>query len=267
MKNRNFIIIIICSIFFASCEKVVNVDLKNAEPRIVIEGAVDNSGAPAVVKITKSISFSTTNAAPTVSGASVKITDDAGTIFTLNETAAGVYTNSTLVGQIGKTYTLAVQNAGITYTGKSTIPRQMPIDTIYQENVTLPSTTPGAAASLGKVVTLVYSDIPGFGDNVQVIQTINGKLDNNLIVADDQFTDGGNLPFQLFPNANTKIKTGDVVKIEMRFIDKTVFKYLSGILEIQGGNTVPANPDTNMSGGCLGFFSAHTSESQTITIR
>jgi hypothetical protein len=267
MKNINIILGFFCFLGFTSCEKVVNVDLKNAEPKIVIEGIVDNSGRPASVKITKSVTFSTTANAPTVRGATVKIVDNAGNNYTLAETTPGIYTNNTLVGQIGKTYTLTVQNAGITYTGQSTIPRQAPIDTIYQERVTLPSNTPGGAATLGKIVSLVYTDIPGFGDNAHVLQTINGKVDNSLIVGDDQFTDAGNTPFQLFPNVNTKLKTGDVVKVELRFIDKTVFRYLIGIQEIQGGNTVPANPDSNLSGGCLGYFSAHTSETKTITIQ
>jgi Domain of unknown function (DUF4249) len=267
MKNIKIVLGLSFTIAFASCEKVVNVDLKNAEPKIVIEGIVDNSGNPASVKITKSVSFSNTTASPTVSGAIVKIADNAGNTFTLNETASGLYTNALLVGQIGKTYILTVQNAGITYEGKSTIPRQAPIDTIFQERVTLPSNTPGSAASLGKIVSLVYTDIVGFGDNAHVLQTINGKVDNSLIVADDQFTDGANTPFQLFPNVNTKLKTGDVVKIELRFVDKNVYRYLTGILEIQGGNTVPANPESNISGGALGFFSAHTSESKTIVIQ
>jgi hypothetical protein len=267
MKNINIIIGLFCFLGFTACEKVINVDLKNAEPRIVVEGVLDNGGNPATVRITKSVSFSNTTSAPTVSGASVKISDNVGNNFILTETTPGVYTNNTLVGQIGKTYTLTVQNAGITYTGKSTIPRQAPIDTIYQERVTLPSSTPGGTASLGKIVSLVYTDIPGFGDNAHVVQTINGKIDNSLIVGDDQFTDAGNTPFQLYPNVNTKLKTGDVVKIELRFIDKAVFRYLTGIQEIQGGNTVPANPDSNLSGGCLGYFSAHTSETKTIIIQ
>jgi Domain of unknown function (DUF4249) len=264
---KNIIAVIAFAIAFSSCEKVINVDLKNAEPKIVIEGIVDNSGSGAKVKITKSVSFSSTTAAPTVSGATVKISDDAGNNFVLAETTPGVYTNATLLGQIGKTYTLLVVNAGVTYTGKSTIPRQAPIDTIYQESVTIPGNAPGSAASIGKIVTLVYTDIVGFGDNVQVVQTINGKLDNTLIIADDQFTDGSDLPFQIFPNANTKLKTGDIVKQELRFIDRNIFRYLNGILEIQGGNTVPANPDSNLSGGCLGFFSAHTSQTKTIVIQ
>ena len=267
MKNINIVFGLFCFLGFTACEKVVNVDLRNAEPKIVIEGIVDNGGNPATVRITKSVSFSNTASAPIVSGASVKISDNAGNNFTLTETTPGVYTNSTLMGQIGKTYTLTVQNAGVTYTGKSTIPRQAPIDTIYQEKVTLPNSTPGGTASLGKIVSLVFTDIPGFGDNAHVVQTINGKIDNALIVGDDQFTDAANTPFQLYPNTNTKLKTGDVVKVELRFIDKAVFRYLIGIQEIQGGNTVPANPDSNLSGGCLGYFSAHTSETKTINIQ
>jgi Domain of unknown function (DUF4249) len=264
---KNILIAIIGVLTFCSCEKVVNIDLKNTEPKVVIEAIVDNSGRPAKVKITKSVSFSNTTTAPTISGAVVKITDNLGVSYSLLETLPGTYTNNNLTGEIGKTYTLTVLNAGLTYTGKSTIPRQAFIDTVYQETATIPGSTPGSADAKGKIATLVFTDIVGFGDYVHVVQTINAKVDNTLLVGDDQFTDGGNLPFQLSYNSNTKLKTGDIINIELRCIDKSTFKYLNGIQEIQGGNTVPANPDSNLSGGCLGFFSAHTSETKTLIIK
>jgi Domain of unknown function (DUF4249) len=267
MAVKNILIAIIGLATFCSCEKVINIDLKNAEPKIVIEAVVDNSGRPATVKITKSVSFSNSTAAPTISGAVVKITDNAGVSYNFLETTPGNYVNNNLKGEVGKTYNLTVLNSGITYLGKSTIPRQVFIDTVYQETITIPSNTPGAADTKGKAATLVFTDIIGFGDNVQVVQTINTKVDNTLLIADDQFTDGGSLPYQLYYNSNTKVKTGDSIKVELRCIDKSVYRYLNGIQEIKGGNTVPANPENNITGGCLGFFSAHTSETKTLIIK
>jgi hypothetical protein len=47
----------------------------------------------------------------------------------------------------------------------------------------------------------------------------------------------------------------------MRCIDKKVFDYLkqlSGLDPTNGQPTTPANPTSNISGGSLGYFSAHT---------
>ncbi len=259
MKNYKIILGTLIVLAFTSCEKVINVDLKNAEQKLVIEGIVDNSGNPAKVSITKTVNFSSGNTFPTLSGVTVKITDNTGTVFILTETSAGNYTNASLVGVIGNTYTLSVLAEGKTYIGKSTIPRGAPIDTVEQETLLVGNV-------LEKVVSVIYTDPIGLGDYCQVIQTPAGKKDKGIHIADDSFGDGGNFPFQIYSD-NAKLKTGDNVKIELRFIDKTIFRYLKGLEDLQGGNTVPANPDSNISGGCLGFFSAHTSESQSIVIQ
>ena len=58
------------------------------------------------------------------------------------------------------------------------------------------------------------------------------------------------------------IKSGDRVTIEMQCIDEIVYRYWSTVKAGGGdgdGNTAaPANPITNIKGGALGYFSAHT---------
>jgi hypothetical protein len=260
MKNYKIILAAFLLLAMASCEKVINVDLKNAAPRIVIEGTVDNSGKPAKVIISKSIVFSANNTYPAVSGAVVKITDNAGNTFTLNETSAGIYTNALLIGVVGKTYNLSVTVEGKNYTASSTIPRQAAIDTL-----TIETFATGTAGSSQKVVNVIYTDPVGFGDNIQIGQSVNGKPDDAIRVGDDSYSDGSSSPNPVF-GGEAKLKSGDVVKIELRFIDKFVYRYMRGLADLQSGNTVPANPDTNISGNPLGYFSAHTTETKTITI-
>jgi Domain of unknown function (DUF4249) len=259
MKNYKIIFTALMLLVLSSCEKVINVDLKNAAPRIVIEGIVDNSGRPAKVIISKSVVFSAGNTYPGVSGAIVKITDNTGATFNLAETTTGVYTNATLIGAVGRTYNLSVTVEGKNYTASSTIPRQTPIDTLTQETKSL-----GGAPE--KIVNLIFSDPLGFGDYNQVVISTNAKLDKRTIVFDDSFSDGSATPVQI-DNPDKKFKTGDVVKIELRFIDKIVYRYLKGLADLKDGGTIPANPDTNISGNPLGYFSAHTSETKTIIIQ
>ena len=247
---------------FASCEKVVDIDLKNSEPRLVIEGAVDDAGNPAKVTIGKSVPFGQSNTFPKVSGASVTITDNLDNSFVLAETSAGIYTNNTLQAVVGRTYFLSVMHNGKTYTAASTVPRKMAIKALVID-ADVVSGPPGS--DLIKVVGTVYDDLTGFGDHAQVVQTINGNHDRRTHVTDDFYIDGGSLPFYA-SIGDIKLKKGDVVQHELRFIDKQVYKYLSAIQLINDGNTIPDNPTSNISGGVLGFFSAHTSETKSIVI-
>ena len=264
MKHSAIIILILSLFTFSSCEKVINIDLKNAAPRLVIEGVVDNSGSPAKVTISKSGVFSTNSDYPKVSGAVVKITDNLGNIFSLQETTTGIYTNKALKGVIGRIYQLSVLLEGKTYTASSTITRKAVLDSLVVDNNPFGGGIGGGDAE--KWIGVSYTDPVGHGDNIQVVQTINGKEDRLTHVADDFYSDGGMAPFFL-TTGKIKLKVGDTVAIAFRFIDKNVYHYLLGIQNLADGNTIPENPESNISGNVLGFFSAHTSQNKEIIVR
>jgi len=258
MKCAPLLIVILSLIAFSSCEKVINVDLKNEIPRLVIEGMVDDAGNPAKVIISKTAVFSANNNYEKIRNALVKITDNLGNIFLLAETSAGTYTNTTLTGVVGRTYHLSVILDGKSYTASSTIPRKAILDSLLVDN--------NAIGNAGqKWIGVVFRDPVGFGDNVQVVQTINGKGDRLTHVAYDLYDDGGSSAF-FITTGKIKLKAGDVVKEELRFIDENVFRYLLGVQNLADGFTIPENPNSNISGNVLGFFSAHTSQTKTIVI-
>src|SRR5258708_13460078 len=58
-----------------ACKKVIQVDLKNAVSRIVIEGEVTNTIQPYEVRISKTVNFSAGNTYPPVTAARWPITD------------------------------------------------------------------------------------------------------------------------------------------------------------------------------------------------
>jgi len=258
MKYASLLFVTVSLVAFSSCEKVIDLDLKNEAPRLVIEGIVDDTGDPAKVTISKTAVFNASNNYPKISGAVVNITDNLGNIFSLPETSAGIYTNTSLIGVIGRTYTLSVILEGKTYTASSTIQRKAALDSLLVDNIAIVSAPQ-------KWVGVVYKDPVGFGDNVQVVQTINGKGDRLTHVAYDLYDDGGSSAF-FITTGKIKLKAGDVVKEELRFIDKNVLRYLLGIQNLADGFTIPENPNSNISGNVLGFFSAHTSQTKTIVI-
>jgi hypothetical protein len=258
MKKYITFALFIITIIFTSCEKVINVDLKTADPKLVIEGVVDNSGKPAKVRLSKSIAFSVNNIYPTVNGASVKITDNLGNMFTLLESPVGTYANAALIGVSGRTYTLTVVAEGKTYTAISTMPQQVNLDSVFQEKITI--TKPIVFASA------LFNDPSGFGNYYNFIETINGKRNKNIFALDDIYQDGGLVVNQLF-DGDSSLKVGDKVKIEMQCISKTTYRYLVGLQDLQFNNSVPANPVNNITNNALGYFSAHTAQVDSLVIQ
>ncbi|HEX3934908.1 MAG TPA: DUF4249 family protein, partial [Puia sp.] len=66
---------LLTALLASACKKVIDVDLKNAAPQIVIEGNITDAGGAYEVKITRTVDFSADNVYPPVTNAVVTITD------------------------------------------------------------------------------------------------------------------------------------------------------------------------------------------------
>src|SRR5450759_3151169 len=131
LKNIPHIIISMIAILTVSgCQKVINVDLNVAVPRIVIEGSISDRRGPYTVTISKSGSYFNQPVLAPVSGAAVIITDDFGTSDTLHEEVPGVYLTSKIRGIPGRTYTLKVMSEDQEYTGSSILSSHVNIDSL-----------------------------------------------------------------------------------------------------------------------------------------
>lgn len=248
----------------AACTKVINVDLKNVPPKYVIEGNVTNLPGPYTVTITQTKNFQDDNTFPGVSGAVISIADVTGNVTeTLKETSPGVYQTQAIVGRIGSTYQLTVTIGGTTYTASSTMPRQVPLDSVYVIDQDFFGKNVKAAVP-------AFTDIPGHGDNYHFEQYINGAIDKTIYYGNDDFTDGEANTFSLRRNdPDSTLHIGDNVLVEMQCTDRPVYNYFYSLDQSSTGDGmgIPANPVSNISGGALGYFSAHTSQWRQLTVK
>ena len=70
--------------------------------------------------------------------------------------------------------------------------------------------------------------------------------------------------------SDESISQPDTITVEMRNIDRTTYKYFLALdaSNRNGPNaSVPANPDNNFGGACLGYFSAHTVQRRTLIVQ
>lgn len=252
----------------ASCEKVINVTTKEADKKYVIEGVLSNRAGGCQVLVSRTKNLNEDNSFAGISGAQVSITDSNGIQRNIPATiTAGVYALPSFAGTQGMRYALKVTIGEQVFTASSTMPRRVLIDTIFiRDNRFFDETF--------KLVNIQYSDPRGKGNNYRFLQYINGVKTNAVFISNDDLYDGRTVTTQLFPDDRedddiTKIKQGDSVKVEMLCIDPQVYKYWYSLDQNATGNTntaSPANPVTNLSGGALGYFSAHTYQTRTIKV-
>lgn len=263
LRNKivNVLLLMVIAIIFASCEKVIDVNLKNASSVIVIEGSVTNNIDSQYVQIGRSVNFNQSNEFPDVTGAVVTITDNTGRVVTLRERRPGFYMARNFTGNPGNTYSLKVLADGKEYTAKSTMPSQVNLDSIGVSVTTF-------FDEERKSIQLIYNDPADVKNYYRFKLKVNGISSDNIFPFDDSFTDGRSVNRELF-DFDLDAKSGDVAEIEMHCIDAVVFRYWQGVDQNQsrgGAATTPANPVSNISNGALGYFSAHTVQHEEIVV-
>ena len=71
--------------------------------------------------------------------------------------------------------------------------------------------------------------------------------------------------------SDVDIYAKDTVTVEMQCIDRPVYNYWFTLSQQQGDNpggaVAPSNPPTNFTPATLGYFSAHTTQGITMTVK
>ncbi len=255
---------------FSSCEKAIDLKLENAIPDYVIEGTISNEAGGAKVLISATKNFSDNNNFNGVGGAQVSIENN-GTAYALTETSKGVYQAATLVGTPGSSYRLLVNLAGKNYVAHCTMPKAVPLDSIYVSQSKYDLNKDKVPRTFAVVK---YKDPAGELNYYRFVQYLNNKKEKTLFTFNDEYTPGQTVNTILNynnPNDDLSIdlKKGDNLTIEMQCIDAAVYKYFYSLdngASGNGNNAAPSNPLTNIQGGALGYFSAHTTQRKTIKV-
>jgi Domain of unknown function (DUF4249) len=256
---------------FLGCQKVVSIDLNEANPQLVIEGVVTDQPGPYQVFLSKTGSYyDPTTQLPTVSGALVILSDDVGQTDTLQEISSGTYQSSTVKGIPGTTYSLSVSINGKTYAAASSMPQKVFIDSLYS----LPRKN--FDGDTGYDIYITFQDPPEPGNYYRInarsssnvsIDSIDGR---RYRVYSDKLTNGHEMTERI--RAGQDIVAGDTITVELLSIDEATYDYFNTLQDILTSDRSPtslspANPNSNISNGSLGYFSAYTIDSNSIVLK
>lgn len=237
------------------CQKVIQVDLNSQDPKFVIEALFTLDDSVHTVSITKTLNIYDGIANPTIDNAIVTIMDDQGNQEQLHLVSPGNYETTNYQIDSSRTYTLKVQAENKEFIATSKVPNFVALNKI---------TTFKFGTGENSIVALIPERLDIANEknyyNFDLFQ--NGEKINGNFIQDDQFADGKLMQQPIF---SRKIKSGDTVRIDMFLIQPAIFKYLFTLQQNNQGAT-PANPTSNFSGDCYGYFSVRTKSSKQVVV-
>ncbi len=260
MKNiRSILVTSAMLLALSSCTKIITPSLNNVS-QLVIEGAVSDTAGPYHVNISKTTDFYSANVYSSVSGATVVITDMTANITDLlTEASAGNYVSHSIIGTYGHSYQLKVVLDGKTYISVSTMPQLVKLDSVGVDYDASDNTRPIAEFQDPADQKNYYKySMDRNGIHVDHFQTFDDRLSNGRYIRDNLDCDTGTF------------HRGDLVKVYLVGLDVGAFNFIKEAEDVaynNGNIAAPATPTSNISGGCIGYFSAQTVSSKTTTVK
>jgi hypothetical protein len=247
-----------------ACEKTIDVDLREAPSQLVIEANITDQPGPYYVKLSQTINFQDPNSFPPVTNATVILSDDVGNEDVLEEVSPGLYRSALIKGVSGRSYKLIVAVEGKEYTASSTMPEPVMLSDITTEEG-------GFIGETENEVVVWFQDAAGIVNYYRFVAWKNELPFNRPYVFEDKGYDSKFLRYSIEPDENNdalKIASQDQLTVEMQGVDPSVYLYFLTLSQYteEGPPTAPANPTSNITGGALGYFSAHTTSRMSVVV-
>ncbi|MEH6536305.1 MAG: DUF4249 family protein [Psychroserpens sp.] len=240
-------IYILLGLLIFSCEDVIDVDLNNAGPKLVIDASINwfknTTGNDQSVKLSLSAPYFD-DAVPPATGAEVRIikASDAVFIFT-EEGTTGIYKNSSFIPQLNETYSLEITYQGETYTATETLKSVVDIDYVEQNDE-------GGFSGDETELKAFYTD-PVDEENYYFFEFISDIPEiPDLEVYDDEFTDGNQI-FGFY--TEEELEAGDLVTIRNYGVSERFYEFMFILLQQnseEGGGPFETQPAT-VRGNCI----------------
>ena len=221
----------------AGCERVVDVDIPDPVPRLVVEGRIERiKGAPSGrqrIRLSTTAGFFDSRPTPPATGAIVTVVDGAGRAYSFPEIEPGLYGTEHLFAHVGETYTLFLEYGGDVYEASALLREVPPIDSLYFvfEEETLFIEEEGYRAAID------FADPAGVANYYlweQLVEGVNeippdpGNAIN--LVSRDELYDGQDvIGFQ--PNDEIAIASGEHAEIRQIALSRLGYEYYYALFE------------------------------------
>ncbi len=219
---KNFIFVTL--IFQYGCEEVVNIDLEEGPPRLVIEASIlidkDNPASSQIIRLTTTAPFYDEEVPP-AEGAEVIIIGGTGNIYEFTEVEPGYYKNNNFRPVFNTTYNLEIEYEGEIYKASEELISVTDLEFVEQNNN-------GGFGGDEIELRAFYTD-PAEEKNYYLFRFLHEDL--NLQIYDDEFTDG-NQTFAVFSEED--LEAGEDVRFEIQGISRRFYEYMY-ILRSQAG--------------------------------
>lgn len=261
MRYLKFIVLLLITAGFFACEEVVEIDVDQSPPQLVIDGLLTDEDTFHTVRISTTANFNG-ESGQVITGASVLVRDNVGNVFNYIHNPTGAdslngfyYSEQKFAGVTGRIYDLEVLLNDLTLTASDTLLPITEIDSlvIREDPFADPNDENGRFYQV-----LLYAAEPQETRDFYYFRFYRDSAivaDNSVFAFDDEPL-GDRLDGLPSP---VNFAEGEYASVEIYSLSREQFVFytdLGNLLNSDGGmfSPPPANPRSNIEGGALGLF-------------
>jgi hypothetical protein len=254
-----------------SCEEVIDIDLRYADPVLVVEAIISKDSVCSVY-LTRTTEYISPEESEFVENAVITISDGS-----LSEELVykgnGYYRGSSIIGREGSVYEIQIQYEGKTYRGMSSMPGKAEIISVHYGSSTEVSILNPFGDTVYTISCSFYDD-PAIENYYLVTFTAKGELlEERYYLMTEGTANGGSFDKigDIINFAESIFCQGGEAEVRLYTIDKPIYDYYKQLDDILFWKRryippVPYNPKSNLNNGALGYFAAWTVDSRTIVL-
>lgn len=253
--------IVLLPIVFASCEKVIELDLNQTDDQLVVDAVISNLPNQSAIRLSLSNPIFSDQDYATVNNANVIVSNEEGDFFGFIESEPGLYTNDNFIGFEGSEYQLNIDWDEMTVNASSIMPKTVSIDSI---EVVVSEKGFMGNDEIAYSLKVHFADPPEEDNYYRFEVFINDSMQEGFIVSNDLFYDGIST-YQFIMGID--IQPLDTISVLLSSIDETNYSYFL-VLSQSGSpfNIAPGNPISNLQGNAIGYFGAYAQDWEYIVI-
>ena len=247
MKTYFYLYIVALCAVFTSCEEVIDINLNEADPRLVIEAQLSDLETTQRIRVSKTVAFTESVNSRPVEGASVTVTDNRGRVFNFRYEENGYYVNSDFKPVASRNYDLLVDVEGELYKASCLMPPYVDVDSvgILEESV---------FRDTYYFATFKFNDPANVANYYKYDLSINSSAFRFANAFNDKFNDGLSVTHQV-ADLDIDMVAGDSIVVRRYCVDRRVYEYWNEFQSTNPGTAAPGNPTSNISNNALGYFS------------
>lgn len=269
-KIAKLIIVLVAIILTTSCEDVIDLNLDNAAPRLVVDASIvwtkGTDGANQTIRLTTTAPFYN-NSVPAANGAIVSVTSNNQVFQFVEDGNTGNYICQNFVPEIGETYFLNIIYNGVTYVATEKFIASPSISNVVQ-------TEEGGFLGTDKEVRFLWQDNADEENFYLTSFNAQGWLTPDYSPQSDRFFNGNQM-FSQYSDEDLTANT--ILDLRLSGISLQYYNYLIVLYgNASGGNPFQGPPATvrgnvvnpiNTEDFALGYFSLSESDFQTYVVQ